>query len=85
MASYEAAFRKLISRVDGLDRESWGWPEWAITTVIDTRSYWSTAWQAISCHESQVTAYQRLKDLSSISRLRSLSQKRSLSRGAWPR
>ena len=29
--------------------------------------------------------FERLKDLSSISRLRSLSQKRSLSRGAWPR
>ena len=40
------------------------WPDWALTTVIDTRSVWSTVWRAICCHESQVTAYERLKDLS---------------------
>ncbi len=40
------------------------WPDWAITTVIDTRNFWSTVWRAISCHESQVAAYERLKDLS---------------------
>lgn len=63
-AAYQAVFRKLISVVDGVERQATPWPDWAITTVIDTRKFWSTVWQAISCHESQVTAYERLKDLS---------------------
>jgi LmbE family N-acetylglucosaminyl deacetylase len=63
-AAYQAAFRTFVSTVDGVERQAVPWPQWEITTVIDTRSFWSTVWQAISCHESQVTAYQRLKDLS---------------------
>src|SRR5215471_58406 len=63
-AAYQGAFRTLISTVDGVERQVTPWPEWAITTVIDTREFWSTVWRAISCHESQVTAYERLKDLS---------------------
>ena len=63
-AAYQSAFRTLISTVDGVERQATPWPEWAITTVIDTREFWSTVWRAISCHESQVTAYGRLKDLS---------------------
>jgi LmbE family N-acetylglucosaminyl deacetylase len=62
--AYQAAFRKLVSTVDGVERQAVPWPDWAITTVIDTRSHWSTVWRAISCHESQITAYQRLRDLS---------------------
>jgi LmbE family N-acetylglucosaminyl deacetylase len=62
--AYQSAFRKLISTVDGVERQATPWPDWAITTVIDTRSFWSTVWRAISCHESQVTAYAGLKDLS---------------------
>jgi hypothetical protein len=33
--------------------------------MIDTRSFWPIVWQAISCHDSQVAAYERLKDLAS--------------------
>ena len=62
--AYQSAFRKLVSTVDGIERQAVPWPDWAITTVIDTRSFWSTVWRAICCHESQVTAYERLKDLS---------------------
>lgn len=61
---YEAAFRKLVSVVDGVERQAVPWPDWAITTVIDTQSVWSTVWEAISCHHSQVTAYEKLRDLS---------------------
>jgi len=63
-AAYQAAFRKLISTVDGVERQATPWPDWAITTVIDTREFWSTVWRAISCHESQITAYEQLKNLS---------------------
>jgi LmbE family N-acetylglucosaminyl deacetylase len=62
--AYQSAFRKLISTVDGIERQAVPWPDWAITTVIDTRRFWSTVWRAICCHESQVAAYERLKNLS---------------------
>ena len=62
--AYQAAFRKLVSTVDGVERQAVPWPDWAITTVIDTRPHWSTAWRAISCHESQMAAYEKLKSLS---------------------
>jgi LmbE family N-acetylglucosaminyl deacetylase len=62
--AYQFAFRKLTSTVDGVERQAVPWPDWAITTVIDTRKFWSIVWRAISCHESQVAAYERLKDLS---------------------
>jgi hypothetical protein len=48
--------------VDGVERQAVPWPDWAITTMIDTRTAASTAWRAVSCHESQVAAYERLKD-----------------------
>ena len=63
-SAYQAAFRKLVSTVDGVERQAVPWPEWEITSVIDTRSNWSTVWKAISCHESQITAYEALKNLS---------------------
>jgi LmbE family N-acetylglucosaminyl deacetylase len=62
--AYQAAFRKLVSTVDGVERQAVPWPDWAVTTVIDTRRFWPTVWRAISCHESQITAYERLKHLS---------------------
>ena len=64
MAAYRAAFRRMVSLVDGVEREPPAWPEWAITAVIDTKAYWTQVWTAVSCHESQITAYERLKDLS---------------------
>jgi LmbE family N-acetylglucosaminyl deacetylase len=62
--AYQSAFRKLVWTVDGIERQAMPWPDWAITTVIDTRSFWSTVWRAVCCHESQVSGYERLKDLS---------------------
>jgi LmbE family N-acetylglucosaminyl deacetylase len=62
--AYQAAFQKLVSTVDGVERQAVPWPDWAITTVIDTRSFWSNVWRAISCHESQIAAYERLRQLS---------------------
>src|SRR4029453_308433 len=40
LAAYEAAVRTLSSTVDGLERHALPWPEWAITSVIDTRDMW---------------------------------------------
>jgi LmbE family N-acetylglucosaminyl deacetylase len=62
-AAYQAAVKKLVSTVDGFDRQAVPWPDWAITTVIDTRAAWPTVWRAVSCHESQIAAYEHLKQL----------------------
>jgi LmbE family N-acetylglucosaminyl deacetylase len=65
--AYQEAFRTLVSRVDDVDRQATAWPDWAITTVIDARAHWDTVWRAVSCHQSQVTAYERLGQLSPAS------------------
>jgi len=62
-AAYQQAFRALISTVDGVERQAVPWPDWAITTAIDTRAVWPTVWKAVSCHASQIAAYERLRDL----------------------
>lgn len=64
MAAYQEAFRKLISRVDGVDRESTPWPDWALSAVIDTHAHWEQVWRAVSCYQSQITAYEKLHHLS---------------------
>ena len=61
--AYEAAVQKLSCTVDGVDRQAAAWPDWAITTTIDTRHVWPTVWRAVSCHESQLSAYERLRAL----------------------
>jgi LmbE family N-acetylglucosaminyl deacetylase len=62
-AAYQSAVGQLSSTVDGIVRQATPWPDWAITTAIDTRSVWSTVWRAITCHQSQLAGYARLKDL----------------------
>ena len=61
--AYQVAFKKLTSTVDGVERHLIPWPDWSITTVVDTRAHWSTVWRAVSCHDSQIAAYQALKTL----------------------
>ena len=62
--AYQAAFRKLVSTVDGVERQAVPWPDWELTTEINTRRYWPTVQRAISCHDSQVSAYAALQSLS---------------------
>ena len=62
-AVYQAAFKKLVANVDGVERQATPWPDWTLTTVIDTRQWWPVVWRAVSCHESQVGAYAALKTL----------------------
>jgi LmbE family N-acetylglucosaminyl deacetylase len=61
--AYQAAVGTLSARVDGVERLATPWPDWAITTAIDTSHLWSIVWRAVSCHESQLVAYERLRDL----------------------
>ena len=60
---YQAAFKKLVATVDGVERQATAWPDWALTTVVDTRQWWPVVWRAVSCHESQVGGYAALKTL----------------------
>jgi LmbE family N-acetylglucosaminyl deacetylase len=60
---YQAAFRKLTSTVDGVERQATPWPDWAVTTEIDTSAYWPTVWKAIGQHQTQLSIYEQLEDL----------------------
>jgi LmbE family N-acetylglucosaminyl deacetylase len=63
-AAYQAALKKLIAHVDGVERQVVPWQDWAITTVIDTKDVWPTVWRAVSCHKTQMSIYKKLGDLS---------------------
>jgi LmbE family N-acetylglucosaminyl deacetylase len=62
-AAYQHAFKRLISTVDGVERQAVPWPDWSITTVIDTRAWWETVRRAVECHVSQIGGYERLQHL----------------------
>jgi len=61
--AYQAALRKLTSVVDGVERQAVPWPDWAVTTVIDTADYWPVVWKAVCCHRTQMSIYERLHQL----------------------
>jgi LmbE family N-acetylglucosaminyl deacetylase len=63
-AAYQAALRKLVFKVDGEERQAVPWPDWAITTVIDTSRVWPAVWRAVSCHKTQMSIYKKLGELS---------------------
>ncbi|WIG61711.1 MAG: hypothetical protein OJF49_004459 [Ktedonobacterales bacterium] len=55
--TYQDIFGELLMYVDGVARPPVPWPEWAITTRIDTSAYWRQILAAVSCHTSQVPEY----------------------------
>ena len=62
-AIYQAAFKRLTSTVDGVERQAVPWPDWAITTTIATPKQIDVAWRAVQCHESQLAGYAGLEAL----------------------
>jgi LmbE family N-acetylglucosaminyl deacetylase len=62
--AYQAAFKDLKTTIDGMERRATPWPEWVITTVVDTSDDWTTAWRAINCHKTQLAIYEKLGQLS---------------------
>lgn len=64
--AYQAAFRRLVSTVDGVERQATAWPDWAVTTEIETSAYWPVVWRAVGCHETQMSIYERLAELSEV-------------------
>ena len=63
--AYQTVLKKLTSMVDGVERQVVPWPEWAITSVIDTGQFCQTVWRAIACHESQMAVYTKFQNLPS--------------------
>lgn len=62
-AAYQAALRKLTFTVDGVERVAVPWADWAVTTEIGTSAVWPTVWKAVRCHETQMSIYERLEEL----------------------
>jgi len=61
--AYQSVFTSLAFMVDGVARSAVPWPDWEVTTELDTRAHWETAWRAVSCHASQIATYERLREL----------------------
>jgi LmbE family N-acetylglucosaminyl deacetylase len=62
--AYQAAFKNLVVTVDGAERHASPWPEWAVTSVLETGDVWDTVWRAVCCHHTQMAIYGKLDDLS---------------------
>lgn len=59
-SAYQAAFKTLVSRVDGEERCAIPWPDWAVSARLDTHEQWETVWRAVQQHETQLAVYQQL-------------------------
>ncbi len=67
-ATYQDVFGKLAMQIDGAERGIVSWPDWSVTTRINTWEHWHTALQAIRCHKTQLPAYHVLEQLSESQR-----------------
>ena len=61
--AYQAALKKLTSTVDGVERQVAPFPEWAVTSRIDTSAVWPAVWRAVKCHQTQMSIYRNLEGL----------------------
>ena len=62
-ALYEAVFGRVTIDVDGERRGGVVWPDWAVTTRLDTAAYWPAVRAAVSCHRTQVGGSEALAAL----------------------
>lgn len=60
---HQQALKELGMNVDGLKRLVVPYPDWMITTIIAAHHFWRTVWQAVSCHETQMGIYAKLREL----------------------
>ncbi|HRV92596.1 MAG TPA: PIG-L family deacetylase [Anaerolineae bacterium] len=63
LAAYQSAFGELVMTIGGVERRAAPWPEWAVSTCIDTSAYVAQVWQAVRAHCSQLPGYERLMAL----------------------
>ena len=64
LAAYQSAFGDLVMTINGVERRATAWPEWAVSTCIDTGNYVAQVWEAVRAHCSQLPGYERLLALS---------------------
>jgi LmbE family N-acetylglucosaminyl deacetylase len=62
MAAYQSVFGDLVMNIDGVERRTVAWQDWAVTTRINTEAYWQTVKQAVAQHRSQMPVYRMLLD-----------------------
>jgi LmbE family N-acetylglucosaminyl deacetylase len=62
-SAYQTALKKLISKVDGVERQATPSPDWSITARIDTSAVWPAVWRAVQCHRTQMSIYKNLAEL----------------------
>jgi LmbE family N-acetylglucosaminyl deacetylase len=60
---YQSVFKRMVSVVDGVERQVNAWAEWSLTTRLDARAHWESAWRAIQCHRTQLAVYEGLQQL----------------------
>jgi len=60
---YQLVFKKFVSTVDGIERQVHPWPDWLLTTRVDATASWQTVWRAIQCHQTQMSIYRNLDQL----------------------
>lgn len=57
------AIGDITMEIDGVIRTHVGWEEWTLTTRIDSAAYFDKVWQAVLCHESQLSGYGPMTEL----------------------
>jgi LmbE family N-acetylglucosaminyl deacetylase len=62
-ATYQKALRNLSTTIDGVVRQPSPWPDWMLTTFVDTSAVWPTVWRAVTCHKTQMSIYKKLENL----------------------
>jgi LmbE family N-acetylglucosaminyl deacetylase len=62
-AAYQKALKRLVTTVDGTEREVVPVPDWEITTRIDTSAVWETVLSAVRCHRTQMSIFKTLEGL----------------------
>lgn len=63
LSMYEEIFGELVMQVDGVERRTSPWREWAVTTRVKTEGFWHIAREAVACHRTQFPGYATLLDL----------------------
>lgn len=61
--AFQLAFKEMKINVDGEKRQAVSWPDWSLTTRIDTVDYWPQVWRAIRCHKTQMAIFKELEKL----------------------
>jgi LmbE family N-acetylglucosaminyl deacetylase len=61
--AFRSVFGDIAIEGDGVVRELTVWPEWAVSTRLDTADYWSDVQSAVLCHQSQIGSVTRLREL----------------------